>query len=50
MKYQYKIVKSKPFIKDLQKTLDEWVSKGWEPVSHAANSGTAGHTFIFRKK
>ncbi len=47
---QYKVVKSKPFLKDLQKTVDTWTNKGWEVVSHAANSGTAGHTFIFKKK
>lgn len=47
---KYKVVKSKPWLKDLQKTVDTWTSKGWEFVSHAANSGTAGHTLIFRKK
>lgn len=47
---QYKVVKSKPWLKELQKTVDEWTDKGWELVSHAANSGSAGFTFIFRKK
>ena len=47
---KYKVVKSKPWVADLQKTIDTWTAKGWEVVSHAANSGTAGHTFIFKKK
>ena len=47
---QYKVVKSKPWLKDIQKTVDTWAAKGWELVSHASNSGTAGHTLIFKKK
>lgn len=47
---KYKVVKSKPFVKDLQKTVDNWTKDGWELVSHASNSGTAGHTLIFKKK
>lgn len=47
---KYKVVKSKPWLKDLQATVDKWTSEGWELVSHASNSGTAGHTLIFRKE
>lgn len=46
---KYKIVKSKPFIEDLEKTLNTWTSKGWKLVSHSSNTGTAGYTFIFCK-
>lgn len=47
---QYKVVRSKPWIEDLQKTVDEWTGKGWELVSHSSNTGTAGYTFVFRKE
>lgn len=46
---QYKIVQSKPWIKDLEETLKTWTDDGWELVSHSSNTGTAGYTFIFKK-
>lgn len=46
---KYKIVKCKPWIEEMQKTVDQWTGKGWELVSHSSNTGTAGYTFIFRK-
>lgn len=50
MKYQYKVIKCKPWIKDVQATIDEWAKNGWEVVSHACNTGTSGCVIIFKKK
>lgn len=46
---QYKVVKCKPWVEDMQKLVDEYANNGWELVSHSSNIGTAGSTFIFKK-
>lgn len=45
----YKVVKCKPWLKDMQTLLDKYEKAGWKLISHASNTGTAGATFIFKK-
>lgn len=49
-KMKYKVIKCKPWIKDVQETIDKWAKDGWEVVSHACNTGTAGCVIVFKKK
>lgn len=47
---KYKVVKSKPWIKDVQATIDQWTNDGWEVVSHSCCTGTSGCVIVFKKQ